>query len=276
MGFTGSVPHTICRVLSGVDCNEQVTPDDERCPRGHDLLPREYEQQVTAPARSRVVHRHPLREQFDYATLESDAEVRERLASQPSNLYVTRRAVEEFESHHGVAQDEARGELFVLVEKALETGTMVRLEGGYFRLRYEKFDAILDPGASALVAYRTRHYERTPTEVARGIESRFGRQANLYTRSGPVLRPEELLGKATAGWSVDDRFLQRHARRIKRTPESAAAELITELRSIHSTAEWNLSENAQTYVVTNSSRRYRLAADRPLLLAAWAVRAEVD
>jgi hypothetical protein len=272
MGFTGVVPQTVCRILSGIDCNEVVTPDEERCPYGHELLPRDYEQQVAAPTAETGRRGHHLREQFDYETLESDDEVVIRLRTRPGNVYATRRAIEEFAAHHGVSEDEARGELFVLLQKGANEGTLFRRDTGYFRLRYEKFDAILDPTASVLVAYRTRHYERTPSEVVAGVRSRFGqnRRGASYLREGAILSPDELRSRvSTTDFEVSERLLRKVVRRTGRSIDEETATLREELRATQDDAQWSLSKDKQTYTLIIGARRFRLAADQALLLEAW-------
>jgi len=265
--FRGTVPVTTCGRLSGQDCAEIVTPDDETCPAGHPIPTRELPARpegIFTGARARrpqIVGNH----QVEYVALGNETEIAARLAAHPNDLDVSRRACEECADHHGIDQDAARAELRLLVSAGAAAGHLRRTPGGYWYVRHEHFTAYLDPACRIVVRYSTLHYERTPSEVLAGIPSRFGRDAE----AGPPL-PLEQLRQAVAGHPiVSRRLVSSWARHRRCSPQQAAVELSAMVASAaangiweqHQGSTWRVTEGGQSWIVTANG----------IVLATWPV-----
>jgi hypothetical protein len=89
-----------------------------------------------------------------------------------------------FTQHHGVTPEVAIDEIRFLARHAIEHGNCSRTPRGRQRLSVEKFVLVIDATGKMVLGYRTRHFERVPSQVFGGVPSRFGaaRRAQRATR----------------------------------------------------------------------------------------------
>jgi len=93
---------------------------------------------------------------------------------EPGSLVVSATAQRSFTTRHEVMPDVAIAEILVVAAEAVAHGKTTRREDGRIVLEVEQFILYLSPNGKTVIGYRTRHYERTPTQVFSGVPSRFG------------------------------------------------------------------------------------------------------
>jgi hypothetical protein len=90
---------------------------------------------------------------------------------------VTRTTVEGCAEHHGVAMERARAEIRLLVATAVSRGAWRRSRQGFWMIDFMGMNSVLLPAGTVVISYKTRHYERLPSEVISGLPSRFGKRS---------------------------------------------------------------------------------------------------
>jgi len=260
-----------CGHLTGTDCAELVTPDDEQCPAGH-LIPTREAPQLPDGIATYIGPRRPRsvgREQVQYITLAAnDREaVLARLTGRPNDVAISRRACEQCASHHGIEDSAARAELRLLVVTGAAAGHCHQTATGYWRVQHQKFVATLDPSATIVVAYSTRHYERTPSEVFAGVPSRFG-QAVPTCPSGPPLELEQLRQAVVSAPVISERLINAWVHRYQCEPSVAAVTLTSKVVVAAAQGRWEQSPD-HTWMLTHDSQVWRVAPDAPVIMATW-------
>ena len=276
-GFKGTVPVVACRLLSGLDCSEQVTPDDAYCRAGHPVPTRELPVSPYGFSTD-VGPRRPqyaIREQVNFVTMADEPTVAAKLAARPNDLVVSRRACDQCATHHGIDEDAARAELRLLVGTGATLGKCQQTATGYWRVDYKNFVAVLDPSARVIVSYATRHYERTPSEVFRRTPSRFGKRMGIRPGKaigirtfGPPLELDELRRALTEGPTISERLAGAWAHRSGCEPGPAAADLAERASDAGARGLWERAPDG-SWVVTWGDQVWLIAPDGPLVLATW-------
>lgn len=95
------------------------------------------------------------------------------------DVSVTRSAVQWYANHHGTTIQEAEAQIRSLLEDILLTGQTMHNERGFWRLQtagrnggVSGYGLSMDPECGKVLAYHTRHRERTYAQVKAGVKSR--------------------------------------------------------------------------------------------------------
>jgi hypothetical protein len=270
MVFRGTVPNVRCGRISGFDCDEIVSADDEACSLGH-VLPTRLAPGLppglsSGPGPKRAGRLYEA--QVEHVSVASADEVLSRLARRPNELVVSRRACQQLAEHHGVEEDLARAELRSLVKRAAEAGHVDESHGGYWQLDFKGFSVRMDPAARVIVSYATRHYERTPSEVLDGKESRFRQNRHSrYVAVGPHLPLDELQTLVASAPVISERLATSWAKRRGCSPEEATSELVALVAADATNGVWEKA--GECWMLDGSDQRWRIAPDEPRVIATW-------
>lgn len=263
--FTGTVPTTKCRRLSGEDCDLLVSADDEYCGVGHELKTREVpavDLHISGQLQRR--RRTTIAEDFDAVTFEEDEAVIARIVAYPDHLAVAKKAVEACAEHHGVDEERARAEIRLLVTRALAEGRWRRAQNGFWLIDFNGMQALLPPAGQVVLSYRTRHYERLPSEVIAGVPSRFrSSKATEPEPIGDTLPFDEFLSRVQDP-EFSHRLIASWTKRFGNETELRASFLI-DLNAGH----WEIGEKPNTWVLRNSERCWAVRADNAFVSATW-------
>lgn len=184
-------PKLRCRELTGADCDRPVAIDAQNCGIPEHVVPPQPERM--APGRTSLPMgiarpRLTVDEDFDLIDDDDDDDDDEYVDDvippiHSGSLLVSATAQRAFTTRHQVLPEVAIREIRFLAAKAVEKGGVVRQDSGRLTLTAEKFTIYLSPNGRTVVGYRTRHYERTPTQVFARQPSRFG--------AGRAVRPPD-------------------------------------------------------------------------------------
>jgi hypothetical protein len=108
------------------------------------------------------------------------------------DVRLTMRALDSFRFHHGGGIDEARSQLWAMLEDFILQSVRTRLDSGYLQLTRSGFSLMLSPDLDAVVGYSTLHRERTWEQVKIGVPSRIRHKARRLLwidESVPVPEP---------------------------------------------------------------------------------------
>ena len=196
--YTGTGRFSVCRDVSGRDCERTLAADAEHCGVEEHVRLRPHGVRRGEPrSRARRVARRPrliVDEVYEVVSGAvgddvSDGQfIETRLGVlDPSVMWVSIEVQRDVTAYHGVTPDEAIDNVRLVIRRAAETGRMWRTSGGFHRFWWSGFHVVVTPDLGTAVRYTTDHFERTPSEVDAGVKSRF---RSRRRPAGEVLRPD--------------------------------------------------------------------------------------
>lgn len=208
--------------------------------------------------------RRAATEEFEEVSFEDDDTIRARIIGSPNRLAVARAATEACAEHHGIDFDRARAELRLLVSTALQNRSWRRNQGGFWIIDFKGMEVVLPPPGQVILSYRTRHYERLPSEVISGAPSRFGGRGSTQPYGDP-LPFEEIMERLTSP-SFSDRLVASWTRRF-----GDEMELSRIFEHDLAVGTWSHDPERSRWILRAGPKCWAIREDNAVVVATWPV-----